>query len=133
MIRRPPRSTRTDTLFPYTTLFRSPGVPQNGARAEGTGAELHPTLKPAYGAFRGQGPGRRVQQVLLRQYRKAGPCRAQPRLDLSLVELRSEEGASHRIAVAVQPTRLLQEHVMRTQCRPERPTDRKSKRLNYSH
>src|SRR3546814_3695900 len=23
MIRRPPRSTRTDTLFPYTTLFRS--------------------------------------------------------------------------------------------------------------
>src|SRR3546814_3235003 len=26
MIRRPPRSTRTDTLFPYTTLFRSPPV-----------------------------------------------------------------------------------------------------------
>src|SRR3546814_6019259 len=26
MIRRPPRSTRTDTLFPYTTLFRSWGV-----------------------------------------------------------------------------------------------------------
>src|SRR3546814_13338670 len=25
MIRRPPRSTRTDTLFPYTTLFRSAG------------------------------------------------------------------------------------------------------------
>src|SRR3546814_16554892 len=29
MIRRPPRSTRTDTLFPYTTLFRS--VAANGA------------------------------------------------------------------------------------------------------
>src|SRR3546814_13378795 len=26
MIRRPPRSTRTDTLFPYTTLFRSPRI-----------------------------------------------------------------------------------------------------------
>src|SRR3546814_4705187 len=26
MIRRPPRSTRTDTLFPYTTLFRSTGM-----------------------------------------------------------------------------------------------------------
>src|SRR3546814_7397482 len=25
MLRRPPRSTRTDTLFPYTTLFRSAG------------------------------------------------------------------------------------------------------------
>src|SRR3546814_11395096 len=30
MIRRPPRSTRTDTLFPYTTLFRSvPGLTFN--------------------------------------------------------------------------------------------------------
>src|SRR3546814_4122413 len=28
MIRRPPRSTRTDTLFPYTTLFRSDLVPR---------------------------------------------------------------------------------------------------------
>src|SRR3546814_1147655 len=28
MIRRPPRSTRTDTLFPYTTLFRSMGGSQ---------------------------------------------------------------------------------------------------------
>src|SRR3546814_1314665 len=28
MIRRPPRSTRTDTLFPYTTLFRSQGLAQ---------------------------------------------------------------------------------------------------------
>src|SRR3546814_18932562 len=29
MIRRPPRSTRTDTLFPYTTLFRSMFCPVN--------------------------------------------------------------------------------------------------------
>src|SRR3546814_7957587 len=29
MIRRPPRSTRTDTLFPYTTLFRSIAVNSN--------------------------------------------------------------------------------------------------------
>src|SRR3546814_8580479 len=40
MIRRPPRSTRTDTLFPYTTLFRSrqrPGVhavSDDGERAD---------------------------------------------------------------------------------------------------
>src|SRR3546814_10732262 len=34
MIRRPPRSTRTDTLFPYTTLFRSscPRTRSNAAR-----------------------------------------------------------------------------------------------------
>src|SRR3546814_4474753 len=30
MIRRPPRSTRTDTLFPYTTLFRSCGNAADG-------------------------------------------------------------------------------------------------------
>src|SRR3546814_6063367 len=33
MIRRPPRSTRTDTLFPYTTLFRSTYL-QNGQKAD---------------------------------------------------------------------------------------------------
>src|SRR3546814_1167220 len=34
MIRRPPRSTRTDTLFPYTTLFRSHHCLQSG-KADG--------------------------------------------------------------------------------------------------
>src|SRR3546814_2320737 len=33
MIRRPPRATRTDTLFPYTTLFRSPPVADRGDRS----------------------------------------------------------------------------------------------------
>src|SRR3546814_5744539 len=39
MIRRPPRSTRTDTLFPYTTLFRSldHGLRRLIARIGGTG------------------------------------------------------------------------------------------------
>src|SRR3546814_13656078 len=32
MIRRPPRSTRTDTLFPYTTLFRSDGGEKGSAQ-----------------------------------------------------------------------------------------------------
>src|SRR3546814_8275413 len=35
MIRRPPRSTRTDTLFPYTTLFRSGlSLPRGGLRPD---------------------------------------------------------------------------------------------------
>src|SRR3546814_5023609 len=50
MIRRPPRSTRTDTLFPYTTLFRSlresgrsaPSDPGHAARTGET--HPHPTL-----------------------------------------------------------------------------------------
>src|SRR3546814_7392690 len=35
MIRRPPRSTRTDTIFPYTTLFRSTAPPSLAAKAKG--------------------------------------------------------------------------------------------------
>src|SRR3546814_18970187 len=35
MIRQPPRSTRTDTLFPYTTLFRSPDGRPGGRREAG--------------------------------------------------------------------------------------------------
>src|SRR3546814_7946232 len=36
MIRRPPRSTLTDTLFPYTTLFRSPATDQFDPVARGS-------------------------------------------------------------------------------------------------
>src|SRR3546814_7620056 len=45
MIRRPPRSTRTDTLFPYTTLFRScEGRGRLGGGAHGSrGVQRHPS------------------------------------------------------------------------------------------
>src|SRR3546814_8497322 len=39
MIRRPPRSTRTDTLFPYTTLFRSASI-YDGPRLGGISGNL---------------------------------------------------------------------------------------------
>src|SRR3546814_3748906 len=57
MIRRPPRSTRTDTLFPYTTLFRSI-VPAIGVRTTGRirGCErcrpLGPRSRDASGRWR---------------------------------------------------------------------------------
>src|SRR3546814_10592593 len=41
MIRRPPRSTRTDTLFPYTTLFRS-GAADDGRPAFGVPSDPQP-------------------------------------------------------------------------------------------
>src|SRR3546814_17694994 len=41
MIRRPPRSTRTDTLFPYTTLFRSQPADQEGQGDEGDRDDQH--------------------------------------------------------------------------------------------
>src|SRR6056297_3571103 len=40
MIRRPPRSTRTDTLFPYTTLFRSHPAPARHGLERAVGADL---------------------------------------------------------------------------------------------
>src|SRR3546814_12758230 len=69
MIRRPPRSTRTDTLFPYTTLFRSaaarparahgaaPGArsgqaPVGGARGGRARARLHAPAQPGTGHLR---------------------------------------------------------------------------------
>src|SRR3546814_12731443 len=42
MIRRPPRSTRTDTLFPYTTLFRSPPAGARAARRSRNSCRVAP-------------------------------------------------------------------------------------------
>src|SRR3546814_11276816 len=58
MIRRPPRSTRTDTLFPYTTLFRSPSrrrLRHRRARAD------HPQHGGLTGATREAERSRRVR------------------------------------------------------------------------
>src|SRR3546814_15381947 len=44
MIRRPPRSTRTDTLFPYTTLFRS-GIQASSPQAKGRVERANQTLQ----------------------------------------------------------------------------------------
>src|SRR3546814_13663995 len=49
MIRRPPRSTRPDTLFPYTTLFRSPALSRRAAAALAAAARAVP-LRPYRGA-----------------------------------------------------------------------------------
>src|SRR3546814_5842567 len=71
MIRRPPRSTRTDTLFPYTTLFRSlrrrrsrssaarrcataPGwcpAPRRSTRSEEHTSELQSLMRISYAVF----------------------------------------------------------------------------------
>src|SRR3546814_8876387 len=54
MILRPPRSTRTDTLFPYTTLFRShrlvevPAPPERGA-ADRVGVRRHDAVESQVG------------------------------------------------------------------------------------
>src|SRR3546814_8931534 len=64
MIRRPPRSTRTDTLFPYTTLFRSvrsPSLLAWSARGNGIAVESrhhYPQIFPKQYSARLCSPGR---------------------------------------------------------------------------
>src|SRR3546814_2958362 len=87
MILRPPRSTRTDTLFPYTTLFRSVGGAEHRRIVRTLGAEqpvlrLQAPCEIAGGAGLGQRPG-----LVRRRGRPVGrDCHAGPR--------RSEEHTS---------------------------------------
>src|SRR3546814_20783487 len=60
MIRRPPRSTRTDTLFPYTTLFRS----QRGAYD----SRCPKTEVPVYGTDRSEEHTSELQSLMRISY-----------------------------------------------------------------
>src|SRR3546814_10279827 len=87
MIRRPPRSTRTDTLFPYTTLFRSVGGAQRRSVVD---AVAHETDHMAVGF-------QEAHDALLVRRRQLGE---------DVVALRSEEHTSElqslmRISYAV--------------------------------
>src|SRR3546814_14719897 len=78
MIRRPPRSTRTDTLFPYTTLFRSVAGAGAGAVAQAGGAA-----------------GRR-RQAGRRQPREVQPDRPKTHCDCGIeVAAQNEIGRAH--------------------------------------
>src|SRR3546814_5051565 len=80
MIRRPPRSTRTDTLFPYTTLFRSPCAEFAGVQAVGL-RDL--VSRQARG------------DLLLRQgYRGAALTRTEPREHIGIGEIRTQSLAA---------------------------------------
>src|SRR3546814_18559889 len=65
MIRRPPRSTRTDTLFPYTTLFRS-------RRSNGTGRLVADPGRLEALAVRGQAPATAMEVAIRQVYFHCG-------------------------------------------------------------
>src|SRR3546814_3547652 len=114
MIRRPPRSTRTDTLFPYTTLFRS-------FRLDERGVVLWPrrNQRAAQKCCRigVRAPrGRSIAKHTARK-RTAATRRLEVPLRLDLFEHRAEiDGLQVRDGRA-----------------GDRPKDRKSTRLNSSH
>src|SRR3546814_5527194 len=118
MIRRPPRSTRTDTLFPYTTLFRSPrpsrppkkhAEEQSALRRQGpspnAGTEFPPLPSPPFVSI--------PSTVRLRQALRTGQGREAQSPPTSIrhpspqpLQLRSEEPTSElqslmRISYAV--------------------------------
>src|SRR3546814_5789812 len=93
MIRRPPRSTRTDTLFPYTTLFRSRTRLAGGAGLRGRCAGLcHRAVGGrADDVMAGLRRGRQVRG----DRAGGGPARGQPRCGRS-VAARPRDGSSAR-------------------------------------
>src|SRR3546814_14654885 len=115
MILRPPRSTRTDTLFPYTTLFRSR---RSGGAVIGVDDQA-----PAYRTFARAGmtmvvPGRQALDLLDRDLAAAAHAAidARPRRQAA----RPQIGIEHLILAVENEIGILAQ-------------DRKSTRLNSSH
>src|SRR3546814_1723803 len=70
MIRRPPRSTRTDTLFPYTTLFRSAVTsPSRSPRPDNPGAYVQSgRVSPPAVAYRSEEHTSELQSLMRLSY-----------------------------------------------------------------
>src|SRR3546814_10273797 len=129
MIRLPPRSTRTDTLFPYTTLFRSAQQAGREQGEQGTtetlvalvdetvvGLFLLGLLTRALGCSQVAGITGRPAHDQTSSRRASG---SRLRMIFSTVSRRSRSDSSTRIAS--KPSS------------PETPSARKSTRLNSSH
>src|SRR3546814_1199678 len=110
IIRRPPRPTRTDTLFPYTTLFRS----NDGAREP---------LRAA-AANRERGP---------RRHRLRLPFRRRALCGLSAADRRTRGRRAHRRQDRERPAQWRKRPCRSRRPRTWRGKDRKSTRLKPSH
>src|SRR3546814_2586396 len=107
MIRRPPRSTRTDTLFPYTTLFRSP-APERPARAPA--ARSAPRRTPAPGSRPRPGDCRRPIPT----------CRTSRRSEEHTSELQSLMRISYAVFCLKKKTRKQQQYKSHSDARINR-------------
>src|SRR3546814_9803688 len=133
MIRRPPRSTRTDTLFPYTTLFRSPAGLQQivNAQAPVPGTEVGVVAAPGAAgigededAFLVVHEGLRLAEIGRGGAALDGEAVA-ARVGLAHDALRPAGDLGHLLGPEV-PDDLVE-------CCLDRRPDRKSTRLNSSH
>src|SRR3546814_5795262 len=101
MIRRPPRATRTDTLFPYTTLFRSQGCRRGRLQHRARRPARVP--RPSLGRLCRVRSADRLRGALLPRIRAQHGCERSLQRD---VQARSEEHTSElqslmRISYAV--------------------------------
>src|SRR3546814_1522150 len=111
MLRRPPRSTRTDTLFPYTTLFRSRADERFHQAGEKSEAQLKALLQPVESTLKQYQEGlQRVEKDRVDSY--AGLREAVEQVRVGQVQVKDEAA---RLVNAL------------------RSRDRKSTRLNSSH
>src|SRR3546814_7170979 len=94
MIRRPPRSTRTDTLFPYTTLFRSQQAADDEALS---GTKLHGRFSPARRQGR-NGEAAKAHRTRIAQLRH---LRADAHGDAAVVEHGRREGQADTILLVL--------------------------------
>src|SRR3546814_2065261 len=108
MIRRPPRSTRTDTLFPYTTLFRSARAQVAAVEVEQVEEVEHHAVAAAGGEVRLQGGEVGGAAVLLHH---------QLAIENGVLHRQRGQRGNHRLAKLGGPVE----------------PDRKSTRLNSSH
>src|SRR3546814_4401341 len=103
MYRRPPRSTRTDTLFPYTTLFRSHGDPCREVERGARPGRRHPDLPVPARRLRDRGRHLRDGRNATGEFRALRVARHD---ELAALGRRSEEHTSElqslmRISYAV--------------------------------
>src|SRR3546814_1006844 len=93
MIRRPPRSTLTDTLFPYTTLFRSPDIPPGVHVNQRHNAKRQNTNRSALLRRSRRNPRELrfcpLHQLLDQQGRQSNPAATSPRSEEHTSELQS--------------------------------------------
>src|SRR3546814_5180248 len=121
MIRRPPRSTRTDTLFPYTTLFRSRG--DDGGR-HGANGHHHTRHGRRYGAEVHQGSSaRRDRSGARRRRSEEHTSELQSLMRISyavfcLKKKKTEQKANKRITMRI-TTGIPQNDAQSTRCRQE--------------
>src|SRR3546814_5431519 len=103
MIRRPPRSTRTDTLFPYTTLFRSHGAASGGGETAAGKNARYVRLRRGSDDIEGAGDGDLCRRQLARKWRKPDPVRPARRREIASVVGHRARADRKGLAGAVRP------------------------------